>query len=78
MDAAVHNKKVRKKYQKIIDRYNPHFSHIEQVKKFALIAKTWLPLHEDGSESELTPTLKLKRRVIRKKFSKEIAELYQE
>jgi long-chain acyl-CoA synthetase len=36
----------------------------------------WLPVHEDQSESELTPTLKLKRRVIRKKFEKEIAEIY--
>ena len=72
----VKHKKVLKKYQKVIDSYNPQFSHIEQVKKFALVSKPWLPLHEDGSESELTPTLKLKRRVIRKKFAKEIADLY--
>ena len=78
LEAAVGHKKVRKKYQKIIDRYNPNFSHIEQVKKFALVSKPWLPLHEDGSESELTPTLKLKRRVIRKKFANEIAALYQD
>lgn len=78
LDTMVKHKKVLKKYQKIIDRYNPLFSHIEQVKKFTLTAKLWLPLHEDGSESELTPTLKLKRRVIREKFSKEIAELYAE
>lgn len=69
---------VLKKYQEIIDNYNPEFSHIEQVKKFALIPRQWLPIHEDGSDSELTPTLKLKRRVIRKKFAKEIADLYAE
>ncbi len=78
LENMVKHKKVLKKYQKIIDRYNPLFSHIEQVKKFALISKPWLPVHGDGSESELTPTLKLKRRVIRKKFSNEIAQLYAE
>ncbi|MEM8927663.1 MAG: long-chain fatty acid--CoA ligase [Bacteroidota bacterium] len=76
LEPMVQHKKVQRKYQKVIDKYNPQFSHIEQVKKFALVPQQWLPLHEDGSESELTPTLKLKRRVIRKKFAKEIADLY--
>jgi len=78
LDAMIHQKKVQKKYQKVIDKYNPQFSHIEQIKKFALIPKQWLPLHADGTEAELTPTLKLKRRVIRKKFAQEIADLYAE
>ena len=68
--------KVLEKYQEVIDGYNPMFSHIEQIKKFRLIAQPWLPIHPDGSTAELTPTLKLKRRVIREKFSQEIAELY--
>ena len=78
LDAMIAHKKVRKKYQKVINKYNPKFSHIEQIKKFNLVAQPWLPLHPDGSEAELTPTLKLKRRVIRKKYEKEIAELYAE
>ncbi|MBC2838134.1 long-chain fatty acid--CoA ligase [Robiginitalea sp. SC105] len=64
------------RYQKLIDRYNPEFSHIEQIKKFRLVPNQWLPLYEDGSEAELTPTLKLKRRSIRKKYAREIAEIY--
>ena len=78
LDTMIAHKKVRKKYQKVINKYNPKFSHIEQIKKFNLVAQPWLPLHPDGSEAELTPTLKLKRRVIRKKYEKEIAELYAE
>jgi len=70
------NETVLKGYQKIIDTYNPEFSHVEQIKKFKLITSPWLPVHEDGAPAELTPTLKLKRRVIREKFQKEIAEIY--
>ena len=76
VEEMITNKKVIAKYQKIIDRLNPEFSHIEQIKKFRLIPHQWLPLHPDGSEAELTPTLKLKRRVIRKKFEREIDEIY--
>ncbi|WP_276388920.1 AMP-dependent synthetase/ligase [Eudoraea chungangensis] len=76
LEEMIQKKKVIRKYQKIIDRYNPEFSHIEQVKEFRLLSTPWLPIHEDESEAELTPTLKLKRRVIRKKFSKQIADIY--
>lgn len=73
----IQHKKVIRKYQKVIDSYNPEFSHIEQIKKFKLIATPWLPFHEDGALAELTPTLKLKRRVIREKYSAEIAAIYE-
>jgi len=76
LDEVVQHKKVQKKYLKILDKYNPEFSHVEQIKKFKLIASPWLPFHEDGSDAELTPTLKLKRRVIREKFKAEITEIY--
>ena len=60
--------KVIAAYQSIIDRFNPEFSHIEQVKKFELVASQWEPIKTDGSAAELTPTMKLKRRVIREKI----------
>lgn len=78
LEEIIQHEKVIKKYQKIIDKYNPEFSHVEQIKKFKLISTPWLPVHENGSAAELTPTLKLKRRVIREKFQKEIAEIYSE
>lgn len=74
----IQHERVIRKYQKVIDKYNPEFGHIEQIKKFKLIATPWLPIHEDGSLAELTPTLKLKRRVIREKYSAEIADIYKE
>ncbi|WP_291968051.1 AMP-dependent synthetase/ligase, partial [Maribacter sp.] len=65
LDDIIKHPKVIKRYQKIIDKYNPEFSHVEQIKKFKLISQEWLPVHTDGAAAELTPTLKLKRRVIR-------------
>ena len=76
LDDMVQNPRVIEKYQKVIEKYNPLFSHIEQVKKFRLLSAEWLPLHKDGSAAELTPTLKLKRRVIKEKFKSEIVALY--
>jgi len=76
LDEMIQKEEVIAKYEKVIELYNPQFSHIEQVKKFKLISSSWLPVHEDGTEAELTPTLKLKRRVIREKFKKEIKALY--
>jgi len=67
---------VQRKYQEIIDNVNPEFSHIEQIKKFAVLAATWDPNKSDGSDAELTPTLKLKRRVITKKYNQQIEEIY--
>ncbi|WP_299324095.1 long-chain fatty acid--CoA ligase [uncultured Maribacter sp.] len=78
LDEIIKHPKVLKRYQKIIDTYNPEFSHVEQIKKFKLIAREWLPVHADGADAELTPTLKLKRRVIREKFSAEIMDIYAE
>jgi len=78
MVEIIQHKKVIKRYQKIIDKYNPEFSHVEQIKKFQLVSNPWLPFHEDGAIAELTPTLKLKRRVIREKYQAEIQSIYAE
>lgn len=64
------------KYQSIIDEVNPNFSHIEQIKKFALLPVIWDATKEDGTVAELTPTMKLKRRVIREKYNTSIEEIY--
>lgn len=72
----IKNPKVLERYQMLVDRVNAFFSHVEQVKKFTLLPDQWEMVKTDGREGELTPTLKLKRRVIMKKFEKEIEEMY--
>ena len=73
---AIKNPKVQERYQMLVDRVNPNFGHAEQIKKFALLPDTWDAVKTDGSEAELTPTLKLKRRVITKKYAGEIEMMY--
>jgi long-chain acyl-CoA synthetase len=70
------NESVKNKYDQIIASINPQFSHVEQIKKYVLLPNEWLPRHADGSKAELTPTLKLKRRVILEKFAHLIDRLY--
>lgn len=55
-----------------IDQANTRLSRVEQIKKFTLLPTFWEP----GSE-ELTPTMKLKRKPIAKKYSGEINAMYQ-
>lgn len=76
LQEMIRNPKVLERFQMLVDRVNTFFGHVEQVKKFTLLPDQWEPVKADGSEGELTPTLKLKRRVIMKKFEKEIEEMY--
>ena len=76
MKEMLQHEQVLDKYQRIVNEYNPNFSKIEQIKKFTLINDTWDPIKADGSEGELTPTMKLKRRVIRGKYKAQIDAMY--
>ncbi|MDX2250042.1 MAG: long-chain fatty acid--CoA ligase [Bacteroidia bacterium] len=69
--AMIRNLAVKELYQGICNEYNTEFSQIEKIKKFELVPDTW------SSESgELTPTQKLKRRVLLEKYRSEIDHLY--
>lgn len=58
-------------YQSIIDDFNPEFNHVEQIKKFTLLPHEWTV--ESG---ELTPTGKMRRKIITEKYNTEIEEMY--
>jgi long-chain acyl-CoA synthetase len=57
--------------QAIVDEVNRHLSRFEQIKRF-----TVLPRDFSAEEDEVTPTLKLKRRVCQEHFAAEIEALY--
>ena len=69
----VKNPEVIKHYAKIRDGFNKTFSDVEKVKKFALIPEEWTV-----DTGELTPTLKLKRKIIMAKYADIVADLYNE
>jgi long-chain acyl-CoA synthetase len=58
-------------YQAIVDGVNESLAHFETIKRFRLVPEEW-----SLESGELTPTLKLKRRVILQKYAHEIAALY--
>jgi long-chain acyl-CoA synthetase len=72
----IENQEITKKYKEVIDKYNPLFAHVEQVKAFRIIPDNWEPVKSDGSPGELTPTMKLKRRVILEKYNRIIEGIY--
>jgi long-chain acyl-CoA synthetase len=62
---------VRATIQKTIDEANQSLARVEQVKKFAILTK---PFGIDSGE--LTPTMKIKRKVVAQKFAREIDKMY--
>lgn len=73
----IQHPQVLRRYEMLLERVNPHFNHVDQLKKFALVASPWEPVKTDGSEGELTPTMKLKRRVILQKCMPQIEAMYE-
>jgi len=63
---------VRAEIQKAVDAVNADLAQVETVKKFHVLAE---PLSIDGGE--LTPTLKVKRRVIYQRFAAAIEAMYE-
>jgi long-chain acyl-CoA synthetase len=61
---------VRAELQRHVDAVNSTLSHVEQVKRFAILARDFSP------DEELTPTLKVKRKAVAEKYADQIEALY--
>lgn len=70
-DAIIKNEKVVDLIKETVAHYNKNINQVEQIKRFELLPKEW---STDGGE--LTPTLKLKRKVITEKYSDAINKIY--
>jgi len=64
---------VIKKYNEIVDELNKPLGRVEQIKRFTLIDRAFS--QETG---ELTPTLKIKRKIVLAHFNNAIEEMYKE
>lgn len=58
-------------YYSIVETVDREFNHVEQVKKITLLADEW-----STDSGELTPTGKMKRKVITEKYHIEIEKMY--
>ncbi|MBL0310862.1 MAG: long-chain fatty acid--CoA ligase [Bacteroidetes bacterium] len=67
----VSHDKVKELIQKEVDRLNINFGKWEQIKKFTLIAQEWTT--ETG---ELTPTMKVKRKILMDKYKAQVEAMY--
>jgi len=70
-ESIIKNVKVIALIKDAVERYNQNFNQVEQIKKFELLPREWSV--EGG---ELTPTLKLKRKVILEKYRDAIERIY--
>jgi long-chain acyl-CoA synthetase len=58
--------------QDVIDQVNKKFARVEQIKKFFLLDKQLT-----AEDEELTPTMKLKRKLVAEKYATQIRAMYQ-
>ena len=67
----VRTDEVKNEINRYIDSMNEKLSRVEQIKAFKILSR---PFSQEGDE--LTPTMKVKRFVIQKKYAKEIEDMY--
>jgi len=70
-NALIHMPEVIARYQKEVNKLNKRLGQVEQIKRFRLVLEEWSPL-----TGELSPTLKLKRKVLYKKYEPILREIY--
>ncbi|GBD25593.1 Long-chain-fatty-acid--CoA ligase FadD15 [bacterium HR30] len=64
--------KVQSVVQGYIEEVNQNLSQVERIKKFVIVPQEWTI-----DSGELTPTMKMKRRVIHEKYAHLIEQMYQ-
>ncbi|MDN5202057.1 long-chain fatty acid--CoA ligase [Fulvivirgaceae bacterium BMA10] len=70
-DQIVEEEFILEKFETEISKYNQSFAQYEKIKKFQLLSDSW-----DITSGELTPTMKLKRKVIKEKYLSIIKGFY--
>ncbi|MBN2668234.1 MAG: long-chain fatty acid--CoA ligase [Bacteroidales bacterium] len=68
----VKNPEILKRFQEEVNELNKSLGQVEQIKRFRLVCEPWT-----NSTGELSPTLKLKRRVLYDKYEHILREIYQ-
>lgn len=72
-DQIVSNDKIKQLINQEVEKFNRDFGKWEQVKKFTLLSNEWTV--EGG---ELTPTMKVKRKIIYERYAPHVEEMYKD
>jgi long-chain acyl-CoA synthetase len=67
----IHQPRIIEMYKDLVESFNKYFNHVEQVKKFELLAEEW-----GVDTGEMTPKLSLKRKVIMEKYRDAVERIY--
>jgi long-chain acyl-CoA synthetase len=67
----IQNPQVIARYQRVVNEINSQLGQTEQIKRFRLIQEEWSP-----DTGELSPTLKLKRKLLNQRYEKTIDEIF--
>ncbi len=70
-NALIRDEKVNAEYRRIIEQVNKDLAHYETIKKITIVPDEWSV--EGG---ELTPSMKMKRRIVEEKYSELIEGMY--
>ena len=71
-EELIRHPRVIEMFRELIESFNKFFNHVEQVKKFELLAHEW-----SIDTGEMTPKLSLKRKVIMEKYRDAIDRIYE-
>ena len=70
-EELIHHPKVLDMYRELVESFNKYFNHVEQIKRFELLAHEW-----SIETGEMTPKLSIKRKVVMEKYRDVIERLY--
>jgi long-chain acyl-CoA synthetase len=70
-DQLIRNPKIIDMFRDLVESFNKYFNHVEQVKKFELLANEW-----SVDTGELTPKMSLKRKVVIEKYRDSVERIY--
>ncbi|MBN1144023.1 MAG: long-chain fatty acid--CoA ligase [Bacteroidales bacterium] len=63
--------RVISRYQRVVNEMNKQLGQTEQIKRFRLVQEEWTP-----ATGELSPTLKLKRKFLMKRYASVVEEIF--
>jgi long-chain acyl-CoA synthetase len=70
-EQIIHQPAVVAMFKELVESFNKFFNHVEQVKKFELLAHEW-----SIDTGEMTPKMSLKRKVVMEKYRDAVDRIY--